>query len=423
MNWTGGASRRSKNAKSSVSMIQKRNFSKARGKLLGGLKSPYKHDFSMFEPGANFTFNEKDRTRKEHDENKEPEESVDIHNKDTLTVDNLTPVKFHHQTREKINVSSKGSPHSSHKHSEDQAIPSSSIKNQNSNATSPSSCKICTDRHERSKKRPKLSEADQIEAMRQQLLATDDWCGLKRARPAKMQFVDAAERDMIGKRRVIKKGNRHRQESQTRKHSRIEIDEHGNTESPSNRSSEISITGGVDHNPSPSAQRQHSSNLNSDDMLFDDELINAGQEENIIIAKADPKESTPLQSISFPVDGVPGLRLVFDYPPGDAPSHANAIENNPFPKEMDSIVLTNDAPQATHQKTENLESEQPKVALSQAAITTVVEQPQIVQKSSPPPLEDEEQIWRKFVFADDDDDGEDQESLSAGIKYLFCSPQ
>ncbi|KAL9628513.1 MAG: hypothetical protein Q9204_005841, partial [Flavoplaca sp. TL-2023a] len=47
-------------------------------------------------------------------------------------------------------------------------------------------------------------EVDELEAKRRELLATFDWVGLERMKPVRMKFVNAEDRDMIGKRRFVK---------------------------------------------------------------------------------------------------------------------------------------------------------------------------------------------------------------------------
>lgn len=433
MNWTGGAFRRSKNAKSSVSMTQKRNFAKTKAKLLNGPKSPYKHDFSMFEPGAKFTFNDHNRARKEHDENHDLKDSLGIDDNHASVVDFPISIKPRHQSRERTVTNLEKSQYSSQMRGRARSILSSTIKNHNLNVTSPSSCKTHKARHEKYKKRAKLSEAEQLEAMRQQLLSTDDWCGLRRTAPTKMQLMDGAERDMIGNRRVIGKTNHNPPRSQIRKNSRIGIDEHGNGESSFDRTPRRSIIGRVENNSSSLSRGQNTFDLNSDEMLFNDDIVSICHEQDETIDEGDPREGTQLQSISFPVDGVPGLRLVFDYPPEDALSYiksvekkrtsqevdgilpygVNAIENKKAPQEINSTIITNDALRKTQQDNESLPLEKAEVLMSQAPISTV-EPPQKISEVEPAFFEDEERIWRKFVFADE----EDEESHTAGNAYL-----
>ncbi|KAI4273401.1 MAG: hypothetical protein LQ337_004661 [Flavoplaca oasis] len=45
---------------------------------------------------------------------------------------------------------------------------------------------------------------DELEVKRRELLATFDWVGLERMKPVRMKFVNAEDRDLIGKRRFVK---------------------------------------------------------------------------------------------------------------------------------------------------------------------------------------------------------------------------
>lgn len=157
MNWTGGAGPRSRSLKPSLIAAQKRNFAKARGKILNTRQASLELDFSIFEPGARLI-----RT--------EPQSNH------TTNLDRRCNSLLN-QPRE--HVKSVSLSHT--EQSEYSPIPS----RRNDQLQHPG------------QKKRKPSTKPSLETMKRQLLMMDDWCGLKHTRPVKEDFVDAPGCDVV----------------------------------------------------------------------------------------------------------------------------------------------------------------------------------------------------------------------------------
>lgn len=382
MNWTGGASKRSKTAMSSGFLVQKRNFAKAKDKMLNGRLSPYKHDFSLFEPGASFTFNMLDRNEKENYEDDEPQAGSHTSSSNAHVIDHLDPTESRIRSCKEARIPPEGLPFVSSICGLAQETPSV-------HRSSSSSSKSHLSNQKKTKKRPKLSEDSQLEVMRQKLLLTDDWCGLK-TNPAMTQRMDVDKGDLVDKYRIASKANHDYRRGRSRQHSILGADQNDEAESDSGQSSRRSLING-DQSPKP--ELQHNSGLSSDDTALYDETLWALHEQDEAVSKSSLKEDAPLQTVSLPVDGIPGLRLVFDCTLEDASACTNMAENIKAPNIHNSTTPKNETTGAVEETHIN-------------SAPTSLDKLSLHLPPNPPtntPLPDEELIWRNFVFADKED--------------------
>lgn len=209
MNWTGGRlHRHSHNKPSSLSRIQKQHFAKARLKLRNEShqasplrfftpRKPVHEVFGKLTPSADHSYavladgNHRTGKRRRTDDfpNTQPCQSHEKHisKRRLRSLEGLNRLQ---RLRDADCDQQLVSPWNSHRQTESQ-LPS---RNQSlTYKDSPG--------HEVPRERPRTSS--QLEDLKRQLLRQGDWTAVSAARPLRMTFASAAQREMVGKRRKI----------------------------------------------------------------------------------------------------------------------------------------------------------------------------------------------------------------------------
>ena len=210
MNWNGGTlPRASKNAKTSLSVVQKRHFAKVRGKLQNGSPLSPTFDFSIFEDAQHrATLPERAETSRLHRDHRSQRKLAEFGNVTPLSrrQDSTQP---HHQNHSRIRsplarVLVKGR----NEDRDQQRTPKPPfIIPSSSRPSSASTLKSAAHAAQRSRDTaPQHSISRSIEAKRRELLCMRDWAGLNPTKPVHIRFADVEDRDLIGKRRRPEKG-------------------------------------------------------------------------------------------------------------------------------------------------------------------------------------------------------------------------
>lgn len=204
MNWTGGALPRSRNgnAKAALTTTQKKHFAKVRSKILNGPQSSPSLDFSGLDhaggqdgapkkrlchpPGRRFKSSS--QTKLESYKHIAPlaHQLSSIrprHDPPSIRRTKPTDLRQHHQPN-----TARQSPSPSYsRFTEPPSQPYASPEKE-----------VARDPHVPANN---VAAQDSFESSRQYLLRKQDWVGLANSRPAKIQFIDAKDRQVIGKRR------------------------------------------------------------------------------------------------------------------------------------------------------------------------------------------------------------------------------
>ncbi|KAL8683240.1 MAG: hypothetical protein Q9186_000742 [Xanthomendoza sp. 1 TL-2023] len=205
MNWTGGSLSRSRRQNANLSGIQKKHFARARGKLLNGRPPPHQIDIAIFQD-----IEHKDRTlggkSSAHDTPRERQSSQmileDFENVRPV-VRQLQSIRPRHAlatTLRSPGFESQG-PSSSRKHHPTRLSQTKTLHSNCSHSSREANARA-TESVPRHSRTP--SATDELEAKRRELLGIYDWVGLEKMKPVKMKFADAEDRDLIGKRRIVK---------------------------------------------------------------------------------------------------------------------------------------------------------------------------------------------------------------------------
>ena len=203
--------RASKNAKASLSTVQKRHFAKFRAKLQNCRPSSPGIDFSLFK-NAKCTearsYHEIGRHRaktapREHWKDPQSHRTLDEPGSFAPQIQDVDSFKTLHRKR-RISPSSLievgGYNEQEHQPSTRPPLPKQPSLRPSSASTS---TRAVSDVHESGNKAPRVSVTDVLEAKRQELLCTRDWVGLNITKPVHMEFVGVRDRDLIGKRRSL----------------------------------------------------------------------------------------------------------------------------------------------------------------------------------------------------------------------------
>ena len=212
MNWTGGRLYRSRNANSSISAKQKNHFAKARAKLQSAQSSTPRgqsFDLGHWRPDYETTHlspSARSQQRGNLQRQTSPEE-----------FENVRPLVKKLQTLNQFNESRKRKrpslEHCAHRSklgdSGGKAMSPIIISSSPSSVSSAQSSAPAIAISERPPIFDSLGTSSliSIEAKRRRLLQMEDWVGVERrhSKPAHMTFTEAEDRDMIGKRRHMKK--------------------------------------------------------------------------------------------------------------------------------------------------------------------------------------------------------------------------
>ncbi|KAL8673969.1 MAG: hypothetical protein Q9168_001612 [Polycauliona sp. 1 TL-2023] len=178
MNWTGGSLSRSRKQNASLSVIQKRHFARARGKLLNARSSPqqiHQPIFHGIETGETIPRRgrQSSQTTLEGFENLRPV---------VKQLKSLRPRRSPRYDRTELLQTEKPQPPRL-----------TGFRREDGGAI-----KFTT----RGSRTPPMM--DELEAKRRDLLATQDWVGLEKMKPVEMKFANPEDRDLIGKRRLVK---------------------------------------------------------------------------------------------------------------------------------------------------------------------------------------------------------------------------
>ncbi|KAL8806524.1 MAG: hypothetical protein Q9182_001307 [Xanthomendoza sp. 2 TL-2023] len=181
MNWTGGSLSRSRRHNTNISTIQKKHFARARGKLLNGRPPPHRIDLTVFQDvehdrrlGSHFSAHDARQVRQSSQMIMEDFGSM------RPVVRRLQSMRPRHATK---------SPHTKTSQSD------GSHGRREANARAFKSV---------SQRSRTLPATEELEVKRRELLGTFDWVGLEKTKPVQMKFADAEDRDLIGKRRILK---------------------------------------------------------------------------------------------------------------------------------------------------------------------------------------------------------------------------
>ncbi|KAL2038177.1 hypothetical protein N7G274_009125 [Stereocaulon virgatum] len=213
MNWTGGNLSRSRNANASITAKQKNHFAKVRAKL---------QNVRSFTP-TNLTFNFGDWQPKYAARKRESSPLASIkqygQSREQTILDNFESTRPLVRRLESLKPRNNKRKHAPVKqeHSISQTMPERHHKNRPNSpilisSRPPSSSSSSQYSHKatftqvRASSSPEVPDHTSIEAKRRRLLQMRDWVGVecKYSKPVHMQFTDAKDKDMIGRRRQVK---------------------------------------------------------------------------------------------------------------------------------------------------------------------------------------------------------------------------
>ena len=209
MNWNGGTlPRASKNAKTSLSTVQKRHFAKARTKLQNAPPSSPGFDFSIFEDSkhkeykSNMADSRVGGLRRDHGSQR----TLDEYANTEPLVRHLESIKPHHRHHYKSRTPlSTSEEHHDNRNQLRRARQPSAAHSSPCRSSDSTPQVAASSTHRSNVEAPELSVADSLDAKRQELLRTRDWVGLNLTKPAHMTFTELKDRDLIGRRRPVGK--------------------------------------------------------------------------------------------------------------------------------------------------------------------------------------------------------------------------
>ncbi|KAI4267402.1 MAG: hypothetical protein L6R38_008278, partial [Xanthoria sp. 2 TBL-2021] len=304
MNWTGGSLSMSRKQNASLSVIQKRHFARARGKLLNGRPSPQQIDISIFHDAESDDIMPRGGTTPAPDPRGERQSTqMTLGDFESLrpVVKQLQSMRPHRSPTTMLR-SHLSQPQTQVRYHDDYQLQAKKPRYQrptipqraDEGATKPTTGDSIT---------PTM--IDELEAKRRELLATFDWVGLEKMKPVKINFANAEDRDLIGKRRLVK-GNHAAEVPSVPQHRRPLANAHDklNMMRATSRSlsspGKISIHIGSSRRGS-SAGRRHDKSSNggddsqapaSDEMLLDDQESFTGAEGASALTKNALRRST-----------------------------------------------------------------------------------------------------------------------------------
>lgn len=203
MNWTGGSLSRSRKQNANLNVIQKKHFAKVRGQLLNGRPPPPRLDVSIFQglQQDGKVHSPMVSTSTRHHERQRSQMTLDEYENIRPIVRQLQSLRPRHARRKTPSPPIEPQP------------PSQSAEPNQSSSTQFTQAKSRTQTNPyRGSSRSTRSDfgatgfppaIDELEVKRRELLGTSDWVGLRKIKPLKIQFPDAEDRDLIGKRRRV----------------------------------------------------------------------------------------------------------------------------------------------------------------------------------------------------------------------------
>ena len=211
MNWNGGSlPRASKNAKASLSTVQKRHFAKARGKLRNGLPLSPGFDFSVFEGVKHEEKDSQKETRplreikpREETEPNRAESGANKHYQHHRSQETLSPTKSRHRYRNgSVSPLVEVEDFIEYRHQPKPRLPFAITSSPP--PSSASTLRLGGSSIRRScNAPPQVSVVTTLESKRLELLRKKDWVGLDSTKPVQMKFAETKDRDLIGKRRPL----------------------------------------------------------------------------------------------------------------------------------------------------------------------------------------------------------------------------
>ena len=213
MNWTGGRLCRSRNANSSTSAKQKNHFAKARAKLQSAQSStPKRQPFDLGHWRPDYETKHVSSSSGQQYEHSQHQMVLDDFENVRPLVQKLQTLNQRNDSHKRKRPSLERCVH--HPKREDSGLEPMSpivISSRPSSASSAQSSAPAIATIEDPSRFDSLgtSGLTSIEAKRRRLLQMEDWVGVERrhSKPAHMTFTEAEDRDMIGKRRQMKKGH------------------------------------------------------------------------------------------------------------------------------------------------------------------------------------------------------------------------
>ena len=209
MNWTGGALPRSRNgnAKAALTTIQKKHFAKVRSKILNGPQSSPNLDFSGLDHASGIDGPAEKRSSCHPSSSRRLFKSssqtrLESYKHVAPLAHRLSSIRPRHDS---LNMRRTEPTDSRPRHQPETARQSPSLSF--SRITEPHNQPYAS--HEKDMIRDphgpssNVVAQDSFESSRQDLLRRQDWVGLANSRPAKIQFIDAKDRHLIGKRRRL----------------------------------------------------------------------------------------------------------------------------------------------------------------------------------------------------------------------------
>ena len=224
MNWTGGALGRSRNAKTSLTAVQKAHFAKARG------RSEATHNSSpSLEIFGNILMNANGNNKAQS----RPTRAVsggscsNVTNKGFSGKRQSQSTRVHGPKTRRISHSEKPMPRAGPPNHTQNVTLASPVDISSRPSSSVSSLETDAYACPRVYNKPRLPESvnevfksapNAIETHRVRLLKTRDWIGISHTGPARIKFTDSNDRDQIGKRRRLSVLKRHGSQQNPRYH-------------------------------------------------------------------------------------------------------------------------------------------------------------------------------------------------------------
>ncbi|KAI4238020.1 MAG: hypothetical protein L6R40_005831 [Gallowayella cf. fulva] len=203
MNWTGGSLSRSRKHNTNLSVKQKQHFAKVRGKLLDGRRPLQRIEFPFAQHDEHNGRGPGSITHNSRREKQSTQMTLE-------EFENVRPLAKQLQSLRPRHAL----PTTSRSHLSVSQPPSASPECLRTSLpqTKEPPCDASRSRREA---KPGTNRSltpnsapprafDELEAKRRELLESYDWVGLEKLEPVKMKFADAADRDLIGKRRIVK---------------------------------------------------------------------------------------------------------------------------------------------------------------------------------------------------------------------------
>ncbi|KAL8907671.1 MAG: hypothetical protein Q9171_005764 [Xanthocarpia ochracea] len=375
----------SRKQNATLSVIQRKHFARARGKLLNGRPPLQQFDIAIFHDVEADNTMPRDTTSAPDLRRERPSTQMTLEEFESLrpVVKQLQSLRPHHSPK-----------HSSPAQTQlrcPEYHPSK--KRQTNKAGSYSSISVRGAEQSIIEASTTPIVSDELEVKRQELLNSFDWVGLEKMKPAQMKFADAEDRDLIGKRRLVP-NNHNIKKPMAQQHRRPPnnaCEKLNMARASSNllsSSGKISIHIGSSHRGSSTGWRQNMSSNGGDDrqahasdeMLFDDQEASKGS-----MGGSWSTQNARYQSTNTSDE------MLFDPRSSDGPSQTylehtstNQISYRQQPHRSDPEASVKPLPQALEIRPPSPEQK----GKPQAQVDTTPEEDEI--------------LWRTFVFGTED---------------------